>query len=353
MAAFSLKIPINYLILKTVFKQFCGGQTVSDSKNVISKNWKYHVASILDYSVEGQIDELGFDQTQKSIIETIDLSKNNSGVPLAVFKVTGLVKASLLQKVSSGMNLTKNDLASWQKGLERIDEILAHAYSLDVPIMIDAEESWIQNAVDDIARRGMELYNKKDVIVYNMIQCYKTGQLSLLKKNTANILSILFGSLLIAILAQVSIIVPFTPVPITGQTIGVVLLGGLLGSRKAAIAVTLYLMEGALGLPVFANMKSGAHILVGPTAGYLWGFIPAAFLTGLLAEKGFIKSLYSSYAVCFLTTTLILVSGTIYLSVFGMGIEKALNLGFYPFLIGDVIKSGITAGLIISFRKFS
>jgi len=173
------------------------------------------------------------------------------------------------------------------------------------------------------------------------------------EKNTANILSILFGSLFIAILAQVSIIVPFTPVPITGQTIGVVLLGGLLGSRKAAIAVTLYLMEGALGLPVFANMKSGAHILVGPTAGYLWGFIPAAFLTGLLAEERFIKSIYSSYAVCFLSTTLILVSGTIYLSVFGMGIEKALNLGFYPFLIGDVIKSGITAGLIISFRKFS
>jgi proline dehydrogenase len=183
MAAFSLRIPINYLILKTVFKQFCGGQTVSDSKNVISKNWKYHVASILDYSVEGQIDKLGFDQTQKSIIETIDLAKNNSGVPLAVFKVTGLVKASLLQKVSSGMNLTKDDLASWEKGLERIDEILAHAYSLDVPIMIDAEESWIQNAVDDIARKGMELYNKKDVIVYNTIQCYKIGQLSLLKKN--------------------------------------------------------------------------------------------------------------------------------------------------------------------------
>ena len=80
MVAFSLRIPINYLILKTVFKQFCGGQTVSDSKNVISKNWKYHVASILDYSVEGQIDELGFDQTQKSIIETIDLAKNNSNI---------------------------------------------------------------------------------------------------------------------------------------------------------------------------------------------------------------------------------------------------------------------------------
>lgn len=173
------------------------------------------------------------------------------------------------------------------------------------------------------------------------------------EKNTANILSILFGSLLVAILAQVSITIPFSPVPITGQTIGVVLLGGLLGCRKAAMAITLYLMEGALGLPVFANMQSGAHILLGPTAGYLWGFIPAAYITGLITEKGFIKNIYSSYAVCFLATTLILVSGTIYLSVFGMGFEKALNLGFYPFLIGDVVKSGVTAGLIMSFRKFS
>ena len=173
------------------------------------------------------------------------------------------------------------------------------------------------------------------------------------EKNTTNILSILFGSLLIAILAQVSIPIPFSPVPITGQTIGVVLLGGLLGSKKATMAVILYLMEGALGLPVFANMQSGAHILTGPTAGYLWGFIPAAFITGFITEKGFIRNIYSSYAACFLSTTLILVTGTIYLSVFGMGFEKALNLGFYPFLIGDVVKSGVTAGLIMGFRKLS
>jgi biotin transport system substrate-specific component len=110
-------------------------------------------------------------------------------------------------------------------------------------------------------------------------------------------------------------------------------------------------MEGALGLPVFANMQSGVHILAGPTAGYLWGFIPAAYITGFIAEKGFIKNIYNSYVACFFTTTLILVFGTIYLSVFGMGVEKALNLGFYPFLIGDIVKSGITAGLIMSFRK--
>lgn len=183
MAAFKMRIPINYLILKTVFKQFCGGQTVTDSKSVISRNWRYNVGSILDYSVEGQIDELGFEETQKSIIETIDLAKNHSGVPLAVFKVTGLVQTTLLFKVSSGMDLTTDDLRSWEKGLERINKILAHAHSLDVPIMIDAEESWLQNAIDDIAKRGMELYNKKEVIVYNTIQCYKMGQLSILKKN--------------------------------------------------------------------------------------------------------------------------------------------------------------------------
>ncbi|SVA73060.1 uncharacterized protein METZ01_LOCUS125914, partial [marine metagenome] len=95
--------------------------------------------------------------------------------------------------------------------------------------------------------------------------------------NTANIFTIILGSFLIAVLAQISIPIPFTPIPITGQTIGVVLVGGLLGARRGAMAVLTYLMEGAIGLPVFAQMKAGAHVLVGPTAGYLWGFIFAAF----------------------------------------------------------------------------
>ena len=101
---------------------------------------------------------------------------------------------------------------------------------------------------------------------------------------TANFTVILLGSLLIALLAQVSIPVPFSPIPITGQTIGVVLVGGLLGAKRGSLSILCYIFEGAMGMPVFAQMKSGMHVLVGPTAGYLWGFVIAAFLIGFLTE---------------------------------------------------------------------
>ena len=178
----------------------------------------------------------------------------------------------------------------------------------------------------------------------------QSGVLSL-PHNTANIFSVLIGSLFIAVLAQISIPIPFSPVPITGQTIGVVLLGGLLGSKIASLAVLAYLFEGAMGLPVFANMQSGPHILIGPTGGYLWGFVIAAFLTGYITEKGLTNTPISSFLTCLFSTTLILIIGTGYLALFGLGLEKALIAGFYPFLIGDVIKSSICAMIIAYSRK--
>ena len=171
--------------------------------------------------------------------------------------------------------------------------------------------------------------------------------------NTANIFTIILGSFLIAVLAQISIHLPFTPIPITGQTIGVILVGGLLGARRGAMAVLTYLMEGAIGLPVFAQMKAGAHVLVGPTAGYLWGFVFAAFLIGYLAEKRWTVKPTSSFFSCFAATTLILVLGTLYLATFSVGFNEALIMGFYPFLVGDVVKSAICAGLITGIRKIS
>lgn len=179
----------------------------------------------------------------------------------------------------------------------------------------------------------------------------QTGILSI-DDNTANIFVILLGSLLIAVLAQISIPIPFSPVPITGQTVGVVLVGGLLGARRGAMAVLAYLMEGAMGLPVFAQMKAGAHVLVGPTAGYLWGFVIAAFLIGYLAEKGWTIKSIASFLSCFAATTLILVMGTLYLATL-TGFNKALVMGFYPFLVGDVVKSALCSGLLLGLRKIN
>ena len=169
---------------------------------------------------------------------------------------------------------------------------------------------------------------------------------------TANIFIVFIGSLSIGILAQLSISLPFSPIPITGQTVGVVLVGGFLGARRGALSIFFYLLEGAVGLPVFAQMKAGAQVLIGPTAGYLWGFVIAAFLIGYLAERGFTNSLVNCYMSCFLATTIILITGTLYLSIF-KGLNNALHIGFYPFIIGDIIKSGICAGLLASIRKIN
>lgn len=169
--------------------------------------------------------------------------------------------------------------------------------------------------------------------------------------NSANIFAILLGSLFIGVMAQIAISVPFSPIPITGQTVAVILLGGLLGARRGAMSVLVYLMEGALGLPVFAHMKAGPAVLVGPTAGYLWGFVFAAFLIGYLTEKGFTSKPISSFLSCFAATTLILILGSLYLAIFNIGFNEAMLMGFYPFLIGDVVKSLLCAGLILGIRK--
>ena len=170
-------------------------------------------------------------------------------------------------------------------------------------------------------------------------------------KNILNVFMILIGSLSIGLLAQASIPLPFSPVPITGQTIGVVLVGSLLGKRLGTLSIMLYLMEGSLGLPVFANMQAGAHILIGPTGGYLFSFIIAAFLMGYCKEKGFIMSPINCFLACFVSTTIILLIGSFYLSILVGGIHKGFAIGFYPFLIGDIIKSFICTIIIQGSRR--
>ena len=170
-------------------------------------------------------------------------------------------------------------------------------------------------------------------------------------KNVLEIFKVLIGSLTIGLLAQLSMPVPFSPVPITGQTVGVVLIGSLLGSKKGALCILLYLMEGSLGLPVFANMSAGAHVLIGPTGGYLWGFIIGAMIIGYCREKNIISSFLYCFLACFVSTTTIILIGTFYLSFFIGDINKTLILGLYPFLVGDVIKSFVCAAIIQGSRR--
>jgi biotin transport system substrate-specific component len=160
-----------------------------------------------------------------------------------------------------------------------------------------------------------------------------------------DVLCILGGSLFLALMAQFSIPLWFTPVPITLQTLGVMLLGALLGSKRGALAVLMYLGEGALGFPVFAGGSGGLAILAGPRGGYLFGFVISAFIIGFLLEKGWKKSHRLTLAALAIGTAVTFGLGALWLSFF-VGGKNALVMGVYPFLIGCTLKIFIAKVLI-------
>ena len=157
---------------------------------------------------------------------------------------------------------------------------------------------------------------------------------------------VLGGSLVIALSAQVAIQLPFSPVPITGQTLAVLLVGALLGSRRGALAVLAYIAEGFAGLPVFAGGAAGLARLFGPTGGYLVGFVAAAFLVGWLAERGWDRRFGTTLAAMTLGNLVIYGVGAVWLAVFVGGLSRAWSLGVLPFLPGDAIKIVLAAVLL-------
>jgi biotin transport system substrate-specific component len=157
---------------------------------------------------------------------------------------------------------------------------------------------------------------------------------------------VVVGSLLVAALARVEIPLSFTPVPITGQTFGVLLIGAALGSKRGAASLALYLVEGGFGLPFFAGGASGFRILTGATAGYLAGFIVAAYVIGLLAERGLERSVRTSLIPFLVGTVIIYACGVTWLAFVLGSFDKALAAGLLPFLVGDAIKL-IAAALVL------
>jgi biotin transport system substrate-specific component len=155
----------------------------------------------------------------------------------------------------------------------------------------------------------------------------------------ADALAILAFSLLTALAAQVAVKLPFTPVPLTGQTFAVLLSGAVLGSRRGFLSQAIYLAEGAVGLPVFALGASSFAHLLGPTGGYLWSYPLAAGLLGWLIEQGASRSFVKLAAALFVSDLLILVCGDLWLHVVAnISYRQAWLLGFYPFLVGDAAK---------------
>lgn len=182
--AFKLGLPINGLIKKTIFKQFCGGESINDCDNAISSLGEFGIGTILDYSVEGKTSEEDFDATVEEIIATIDRGAATKNIPFAVFKITGISKFSILEKANNGIDqLTDKDLEDFNHMVERVDKICKRAYDQKVPLFIDAEETWIQDTIDRVTHQMMAKYNQGRAIIYNTIQMYRHDRLAFFKKS--------------------------------------------------------------------------------------------------------------------------------------------------------------------------
>ena len=179
-------LPISEILDKTVFKQFCAGMDEKDSIKIVKKLKKLNVNSYMHYASEGIESEKDFDNNFKIIIRTIDITKKNTALPFTVFKASSLGKFNLFEKKSAGSALSEIEKQLWNKTIDRIKSCCKHAASQNVRIFIDAEESWIQPIIDEIAESLMEKFNKEKTIIYTTLQMYRKDRLKYLNKLIQN-----------------------------------------------------------------------------------------------------------------------------------------------------------------------
>lgn len=168
---------VDGLVRQTLFEQFCGGETREESMKVVKRMFKRGVGSIFDYAIEGKEDEAVFDHTCEEIKQNVKFAEGNPAVPFVVFKPTGFGRLSIYEEVSKGAELTSSQKQEWENVRRRYEEVCQLCYEKNVVLMIDAEETWMQDAVDDLVNEMMEKFNKEKAIVWNTIQMYRTGRL--------------------------------------------------------------------------------------------------------------------------------------------------------------------------------
>ena len=171
-----LHLPISWAIKATVYKHFCGGTTIENSQATIDKLWESHIGTILDFSAEGKEIEEDFNLAMNETIASIQKAKSESSIPFSVFKPTGLARFALLEKISNNSNLTKEEEIEKTIFEGRIENICQTASDNKVPLFIDAEESWIQDAIDDIAIKMMQKFNKNEAWIFNTLQLYRNDR---------------------------------------------------------------------------------------------------------------------------------------------------------------------------------
>jgi proline dehydrogenase len=172
--ALKLHMPFTKMIIRsTIFEHFCGGETIEESDKTIATLKKFNVGTILDYSVEGAKTEAGFDETTNEILRTVEKAKGHDALPFCVFKVTGLADTPLLAKKQSGEALTPEEKSAYDRVHDRVHQICRKAHEYNVHVLVDAEETWIQDPIDDLAYEMMRKYNREKAIVFNTFQMYR------------------------------------------------------------------------------------------------------------------------------------------------------------------------------------
>ncbi len=173
-----LKLPISSLVKATVYKHFCGGTTIEKSQKIIDKLWDSRIGTILDFSAEGKESEIDFNIVMNETIASIHKAKESKSIPFSVFKPTGLTRFSLLEKISSNIKLSTEEEIEKNTFESRIESICKASRENKVPVFIDAEESWIQNAIDIIAIKMMQKFNTNEAWIFNTLQLYRKDRVT-------------------------------------------------------------------------------------------------------------------------------------------------------------------------------
>lgn len=182
--AFALHLPIKGIIKRTIYRHFVGGTSIEDCAKTVEKLAERNVGTILDYALEGEEDDDLFDATYKEIMRTIRYAHDHpANVPFSAFKITGVGRFDLLVKVSDNEKLTKEEEVEYKRVLDRVDAIFGLGYELGVPVLIDAEETWIQPMLDDMVLDMMRKYNKEKAIVQNTYQMYRWDSIARIKQH--------------------------------------------------------------------------------------------------------------------------------------------------------------------------
>ena len=177
-----MKLPVKWILKRTIYKHFCGGVDLIECQEIISGMHSMNVHSILDYSVEGQKNELSFDNSCKKKIDIINSVSKSDAIPFAVFKPSSIGRYDLFKLISSEKNLSIDEEEEWLRVVSRFHKICNHAMKMKIKILIDAEEFEVQKAIDDLAVQMMSKYNVNNVIVYNTVQMYRWDRLGYLKE---------------------------------------------------------------------------------------------------------------------------------------------------------------------------